>query len=362
MRIPNNRRGFTVKPISDDEFFAPLTQYIKTDPLVYWNVKLTHNGITGYKRFENFNRKMHTNSLSNLLGINSFLEKDILFLVSEYKQCKNDDQRSLINDKAVEMLNQEQFDIYLQRTHQARHLNPSQSRKITNLCKKLTYYSQKRIFTSKKTGKYSMRVAFLTLTAPSDADPKAVCKAFNHFLDYLQRTANCVYVWKKELGDQSELLHFHLLINNFIPYYVIAWKWKRLLLAENVKWTITEAGADSNSHYRIELPRNAKQAAHYIAKYMSKAYDLPGEYGFISGHSKILDTLKELTIIEGNYPLNEINKLCDLNKVIRKDYVSIICCNLLHVKHICPELFALFESQYISFSQAITLPQKFHEV
>ncbi len=362
MRIPNNRRGFTIKARSDDEFFAPLTQPSHLEPLVYWNVKLTHNGITGFKSFENINRKMHSNSLSNLLGINSFLEKDILFLVQEFKNCKTDDQRSHINDEAVKTLNQEQFDIYLQRTRQARHLNPAQSRKITNYCKKLTYYSQKRKFTSKKTGKYSMRVAFLTLTAPGDAEPAAVCRAFNHFLDYLQRTANCVYVWKKELGDQSERLHFHVLINNFIPYYIVSWKWKRLLLAENVRWTITETGADSNSHYRIELPRNVKQAAHYIAKYMSKAYDLPGEFGFISGHSKILDELKELTIIEGNYPLSEINHLCNVNKVIRKDYVSVICCDLLSIKKICPELFALFESQYISFSKAITLPQKFHVV
>ena len=95
---------------------------------------------------------------------------------------------------------------------------------------------------------------------------------------------------------------------------------------------------------------------------MSKAYDLPGDYGYISGHSSCLNYLKELTLIEGDYPLDEINRLVDHFKTIRRDYVSIICVDLLTIADLCPRIHALFEAQYIAFSMAITLPQKFHTV
>lgn len=332
------------------------------EPIVYWNAKLTHTGVTAYKKFENCNRKMRSSSLLNLLGASGFANETLRYLIKEFNSSSNHEAKSHINDQAVELLCQEEYDIYLQQTRQARHLNPAQSRKIAYLSKKLAYYTQKRVFSSKKSGKYSMRVAFLTLTAPGDAEPDKVCRAFNRFLDYIQRTANCVYIWKKELGDESERLHFHLIINNFIPYYIISWKWKRSLLAEDVKWTTTVNGVDSNSHSRIELPRNRRQTAHYIAKYLSKAYDLPGEYGYISGHSSVLDSLKEIVLTEDEWPIDEINALKAHLKVISHDYITIICADLLSVKKIAPTIGALFEKQYIEFSERITLPQKFHYI
>ena len=362
MRIPNNRKGFKVLAPKTAVISEPITVPFKSTTIVYWNAKLSHNGIIGFKTFEGYSRKMRDSSMANLLNHSSFSGENLDWLINQYYACQADDERSKINDQAVSMLDQESFDVYLTKTRQTRHLNSSQSRKVANIASKLAYYSQKRIFKSKKTGTYSMRVAFLTLTAPESAEPSQVLKAFNHFLDYLQRTANCIYVWKKELGDESERLHFHIIINNFIPYYIIAWKWKRLLLAENVVWPTNELGKDTSSHYRIELPRNKKQTARYIAKYLSKAYDLPGSYGYISGHSSLLDSLKDTVLIEGSWSEEEMNNLVSLHKVIRRDYVTIVCCDLLHIKSICPKLGALFEEQYIKFSEIITLPQRFHEI
>jgi hypothetical protein len=362
MKIPSNRKGFKI-PVP--EVIVPQAPEFSDrvhGPIVYWNSKFTHSGVIGYKSFDNCFRKQNANSLSNLLNRTAFENYVLLQLIQDFKSCKNDDQRSNINDQAITLLDKQEYSIYLMHTKQTRHLNHAQCRKIKTMSNKLAYYSQTRQFTSKKTGKYTMRVAFLTLTAPECADPKAVNKAFHGFLDYLQRTANCVYVWKKELGEENHKLHFHVLINNFIPYYIISWKWKRLLLAQNVHWTVTESGKDSDSHYRIELPRNKKQTAHYISKYMSKAYDLPNDYGYISGHSSILNELKEVVLIEGEFPEDEIKTLCNHFKVIRTDYVSIICVDLLHVRKMCPLIGELFEAQYVEFSQKITLPQRFKEV
>lgn len=373
MKLPSIRRGCAITSpallskifpeVPKKQFEEQISQIVPSaGPIVYWNAKFTHNGVTGYKVFDGFSRRIHHNSLSNLLSCSSFGNETVEWLVKQFKACLNDDERSRINDQAVSLLNQEEFESFLSRTRQTRHLNPAQSRKIANLSKKLAYYTQVREFKSKKSGKYRMRVAFLTLTAPDGTEPMQVIRAFNHFLDYLQRTANCVYVWKKELGDESERLHFHVLINNFIPYYIISWKWKRLLLAENVVWPLNADGSECNAHTRIELPRNRRQTAHYISKYLSKAYDLPGNYGYISGHSSVLDELKEFTMAEDVYPVAELNRLIDHFKTIRKDYVTVICCDLLKIKEMCPIIGALFEEQYLAFSQRITLPQKFHYV
>lgn len=207
-----------------------------------------------------------------------------------------------------------------------------------------------------------MKVAFITLTSPEGTTNQQMLNAFNHFLDYLQRTANCIYVWKKELGELNNKLHFHIVVNNFIPYYIINWKWKRLLIAEGVVWPLNDQGKDTTSHYRIELPHNAKQVSHYIAKYMSKAYDLPGNCGYVYGYSRVLKELKESDLSEWEIDLEEYKALKQNYKTISHDYTQHICCNLLHVKKIAPKLFELFSQQYVQFSEKITLPQKFKYV
>jgi hypothetical protein len=207
-----------------------------------------------------------------------------------------------------------------------------------------------------------MKVAFITLTSPANTTNEQMLKAFNHFLDYLQRTANCVYVWKKELGEANSKLHYHIVVNNFVPYYIINWKWKRLLIAEGVKWPLNDKGRDTTSHYRIELPRNAKLVSHYIAKYMSKAYDLPGNMGYVYGNSRVLTELKEKDLAEWEVNTNELEVIKKSHKTIVHDYTQHICCNLLHLSKLAPDLYEQFMIQYVQFSEKITLPQKFRYV
>lgn len=356
------RKGFNIERSNFEP--VPKSSIIpESKPLLIYNVsKLTHNGIVGYRFFENCNRSYHRNSIANLLSSSLYGNETLDWLVSQYRNCKEDLERSAINNQAIALLDQESFDRFLTLTRQMRHLNEAQSRKVRSFTEKLCYYSATRVFTSKKTGKYKMKVAFLTLTAPESANFDQLQNAFTRFLEYLSRTANCVYVWKKELGETGKHLHFHLVINNFVPYYIISWKWKRALMAEGVIFPSAEDGKTSNSHYRIELPRSKKQVSHYISKYMSKAYDLPGVCGYIWGRSSILNQLKEVSIFEGDVEEAEVSLLMKAYKVIRKDYVSIICCDLLSIKDKFPKLAAIFEKQYLDFSNLITLPQRFNYV
>lgn len=360
--IPRNRRGFLVPEILKPEIPEFISQASHLEPLVYWNNKLKHSGITSYKVFENINRRPHSNSLQNLLNNRSFTNSDLNQYIDTFQSLSDDDQRSRLNDEVCESLNHDDYSIYLKQTRQIRNLNPSQSKKVRSLVEKLTYYTQTRKFTSSKGKKLNMKVAFITLTSPENTTNEQMLKAFNHFLDYLQRTANCVYVWKKELGEQNSKLHYHIVVNNFVPYYIINWKWKRLLVSEGVDWPLNEKGRDTTSHYRIELPKNAKLVSHYIAKYMSKAYDLPGNMGYVYGNSRILTELKETDLAEWEVNTNELEAIQKSHKTIKHDYTQHICCNLLHLSKLAPDLYKLFMEQYVQFSEKITLPQKFRYV
>lgn len=329
MRVPPSRRGFkqpaALPPILKEEHHIEPAE----KAVVYWTAKLSHTGITGYKVFENCYRKPNHNSLKNLLSFQKELDGETTPLPEVEKK---------------------------------RHLNEKQSRKVRSVCQKLAYYSATRTFNSKKSGKYKFKVALLTLTCPEGTSNVQAITAFDHFCHYLTRTANCVYVWKKELGEENKHLHFHVLINNFIPYYIVSWKWKRLLIAQGVSWPLNSKGQPTESHYRIELPRSRRQVSHYISKYMSKAYDLPSNCGYVSGHSPVLDECEEIKLIEGEYPSDEINYLKSLCHTISDGYITHVCVNLNYVREVAPRIWEIFNRQYTEFSRRITLMQKFNVV
>lgn len=306
----------------------------------YYNYKLSHRGIISYKGFENCSRKMSVSSLSNLLSYNPFVNPE------------NDTSKPFDSNLGF-MTSEREI---------KRHISEKQSRDIKKNCSKLCYYTSERKFMSKKSGKYSFKVGFLTLTSPEGTSTIQFLKAFELFLDYLRRTANCVFVWKKEFGEMGNNLHVHIMVNNFIPYYLVDWKWKRLLLSQGVIWPKNEKGEDTKAHYRIELPKNMKQTGHYMAKYMAKVDYTPENVGYLWGKSKILDECKEIILIEESSINGELFTLFSKFKVIGTDWVKMCLVDLLKVSDLCPEIFKVFEKQFYEFQNKITLPQRFQFV
>lgn len=298
----------------------------KKVPVSYWMAKLSHSGVTGYSKFEGVTRKVKDQSLQNLKGY---------IRANDETEQKNPEP-------------------------EARTLNHAQSRKVRRYCQKLAYYSSTRHVTRKKDGKkFRFKVAFLTLTTPQGTTDEQSLKAFDGMLDYLRRTANCVFVWKKELGEKSHNLHYHLLINNFIPYYIVSWKWKRLLINQGVQWPLNEKGVHTDSHYRIESPKNRKQVAAYISKYLSKAHYLPRELGYIAGHSAVLDNCKEIELFPGEYDYEEVAAVAKIHHTIYEEFFTHICCNLAFCEKIAPGLHAVFKEMLHEFSIKLSFPQKF---
>jgi hypothetical protein len=204
-----------------------------------------------------------------------------------------------------------------------------------------------------------MKVAFLTLTAPENYTTQQINTAFESFLDYLTRTANCRFVYKKEVGFKNGKFHIHLMINNFIPFYIVAWKWKKLLMFQNPVWPKYDNGKDYNSHTRIELPRSKKMAAAYIAKYMTKEGFIVEPVGRLWGASDCIKKCKELILIENDVNVVEYHKLLDCRKVIQDDFMTFVCVDWFEVKDIAPDLYRQFLRQYYKFSEIISLEQKF---
>ena len=339
------RKGFFIsnnRAIDEKKLFEKELNRIQSfsGPVVYHNYKLTHSGITNFKSYENCNRKVHRNSLTNLLNSSIF-----------------NSNSQVCNQYFDESLGMAPITI-----KDYRNFSNSQAKECRKVADKLTYYTKKRKFTSKKSGSHSFKIAFLTLTFPDSCSPVQSLKAFELFLDYLRRTANCVYIWKKELGKKTGRLHYHIIINNFIPYYIVDWKWKRLLISQGVEWPVNEKGEDTKSHYRIELPRKAKQISSYISKYMSKEGLLPVEYGYIWGCSKILKDLKEVVLCQGEVSSDELWNVASKAKILVRDHVSIALVDLMKIEKLAPNIYRYFEKQFYEFQSLISLEQRFVSV
>ena len=128
-------------------------------------------------------------------------------------------------------------------------------------------------------------------------------------------------------------------------------------MAEGVQWPLSDKGKPTNAHTRIELPKNKRLIAHYIAKYLSKAFEMPKEYGYISGHSEVLEELKEVAFIESELPIQELQEICKHYKTIKDTFITHTCVDLMQVKDIAPVIFEYFRQQYEGFKEMISLPE-----
>ena len=294
--------------------------------LVYFQHKIAHNGLCTYKVFEGITRGISQNSLNNLNNYkNENIEKDSTA-----------------------------------RTEVVAGISKATSKRIFKYCQKLAYYSCTRKFKNSKGKEFSFKINFLTLTAPHNYTTQQINTAFEHFLDYVSRTGNCSFVYKKEVGYKSGHFHIHLLLNNFIPYYIVSWKWKRLLMAQNPDWPQRENGKDYNAHTRIEIPKNKRQTTAYIAKYLTKDGHIVEKVGKLWGFSRVLKDCQEVTLIENDIDATEYQKLTTAFKTIQDEFMTFVCFDPHHIKKLCPKLYAVFETMYMEFTNRISLPQKFY--
>jgi hypothetical protein len=328
-KVHPSRKGFIQKAVtgSAEPVTAPFLPH--SSMVVYGVCKMSHSGVSSWKVFEGFNRKVSENSFENLLPNKREKEKGATI--------ENHSEKT-------------------------RKLSEKQQRDIKRSASKLTYYSKVRTFTSKKSGSFKIKVSFLTLTAPDNVSPEIILQAFDTFLDYLRRTVKAEYVWKKEIGTHGNHLHIHLIINQPIPYYLVSWKWKRALIGAGAVWNTNEKGKETNSHTRIEIPKSKKLIAHYIAKYMSKGHELPYDYGYIWGRSEGFEHCEEEIFIEDSINNTELLLLQNTFRTIKDQFITHVCCDLRVLKDCVPRIYEIFMIQFKDFEDKLSHEQKYHTI
>lgn len=129
-----------------------------------------------------------------------------------------------------------------------------------------------------KTGKvFLFRLAFVTLTVPKyfrGTHRFLYKECLTPFLQFLRRLS-CRYVWKVELTE-SCTVHYHLTIDKFVLYSVVAKTWNRILRKKGIldQW-FQEHGHYNPPSTQIKSVLKIDKIAQYVAKYISKASEIP---------------------------------------------------------------------------------------
>lgn len=122
------------------------------------------------------------------------------------------------------------------------------------------------------------RLAFITLTlsdSQSHTDDYIKEHMLQPFLYWLQRYYNCSYVWKAESQINGNV-HFHITVDQFVPWKSIRAKWNKILSKHNYCKVLQDGSNDKgDSATQIKAVLNEKKCAKDIADYVAKKDKLP---------------------------------------------------------------------------------------
>lgn len=214
-------------------------------------------------------------------------------------------------------------------------------------------------------GRNRHKVVFATLTLPSaqcHSDTEIKSKCLNQLLTELRSVyGRLLYVWKAERQKNGNL-HFHLLLNRYIPSRELRDRWNRILskLGYIDAFEAKHGHRDPNSTDIHSLYRDKKtgkrvvSVVSYMAKYMSKEGDtIEGRYWYAS---KELSAIDKITLcspdIDDKTPIfEEFGRLCldmrakDSGRVLIDDYFTFVCISLSELQAY-PLLFARYNEVF----------------
>lgn len=114
------------------------------------------------------------------------------------------------------------------------------------------------------------RQGFWTLTLPEPAPEKSARAALSAWLTWARNVAGLnSYLWTAELTDRGRV-HFHLILNTFIPHGPALAAWRRALI--NAEALPLSYPALDVRAIHVERCKGATQGKNYAAKYVGKAF------------------------------------------------------------------------------------------
>ena len=126
------------------------------------------------------------------------------------------------------------FEHLLNSTRSAQgHVSPIAKRKLKKALNYFLFISDEKTIHLNYSGrKFKFKLAFVTLTLPSEqvhSDNEIKSKCLNSFLIELKKFYKVHnYIWRAEKQKNGNL-HFHLLVDKFIPYQELRDRWNRII-------------------------------------------------------------------------------------------------------------------------------------
>lgn len=207
-------------------------------------------------------------------------------------------------------------------------------------------------------------ISFITLTLPSKqfhTDYELKRMGLNAFLITLERKFNIsVFLWKAE-SQENRNIHFHILVNGFIPWQEVRSIWNGILdklgyidLFQKKHGHRNPNSTDIHGLYKDKTGKNIGNIGAYLAKYMSKNEGLKrGIDGRIWGCS---DNLKKVEffkiLVDGNWDwrnfLQELNRKKNIRKYEQEYFLLLSGEYKTLLKKSFPILYGQIKKHYVN--------------
>lgn len=154
-------------------------------------------------------------------------------------------------------------------------VSPNAKRKITKAIEYLVATAVEKKGHEKLTGKIvSFKVAFVTLTLPSKqqhTDKELISSCLNQFIIEIKKYHNVKnYVWRAEKQENGNL-HFHILVDAFIPWWIMRERWNRIVNKLGyVDRFQKKHGHKTPNSTDIHSTRKIRNIYSYLTKYLTK--------------------------------------------------------------------------------------------
>jgi len=177
-------------------------------------------------------------------------------------------------------------------------------------------------------------MVLLTLTIAkqqTDTDQKLKRDLLNRFLIWLQREyPGILYLWKAE-KQQNGNIHFHIIVNRFLPWQHIRQQWNQILRDNGYvsHQYLTGHGLNPNSIDLEAIEPNSKMTS-YIAKYAAKQSTTKQVLGKVWGCSRSIANYKSKVSELAEQLWSDILETAQAEKmkIIVNDFCTVICGNI----------------------------------
>lgn len=233
-------------------------------------------------------------------------------------------------------------------------LSVNAKRKMSRAIEYLVTLAQPKKVHEKLTGKtINFKLAFITLTLPSaqiHTDSEIINKCLNQFLVECRKYHNVKnYVWRAEKQENGNI-HFHLLIDKFIPWYMMRNSWNRILNKLGYVDRFQEKHGHSQPNSTdIHSTKRVKNIQAYLMKYMSKSEQNTNQSGRIWSCNQELSNVKGCQLYIDREVHEELQKIIEHCKprIFESQYFSVYCIKLKDVFKYSREILFKYFSDYL---------------